>query len=74
MSDDGKLVLYDLDGNVAGSAGLVEGEVVFADKKFRWTWVLDARHEPYTSLPLKDVLHRADHARKQWVLSVERSA
>lgn len=71
MSDDAKLVLYDIHGAKAGTATLVEGEVIFPDDTFTWVWVMDARHAPYSELPLKDVLHRAEHAHKRWVLIAE---
>lgn len=72
MSDDAKLLIYDIEGNRLGEATVVEGEVVFPDPEMRWVWVLDARHAPYSELPLEDVLHRAEHANKRYVLAGER--
>ncbi len=68
MSTDERMLLYDLQGSLAGEATLVNNEVAFPSDAFRWTWVMDARHAPYSELPLKEVLHRAEHARKKWVL------
>lgn len=68
MSNDDRMLLYDVSGSVAGEATLVNNEVTFPDAEMRWTWVLDARHAPYNEMELKDVLHRAEHARKKWVL------
>lgn len=73
MADDAKLLIYDIAGTRLGEANLVEGEVVFPDPAMRWVWVLDARHAPYTELPLEDVLHRAAHVNKRYVLVGERS-
>ena len=70
-SADSKLVIYDVHGARLGEATTKDGEVVFPDSKFRWTWVLDARHEPYASLTLPDTLKRAEHARKLYVLRAE---
>lgn len=67
---DGTLTLYDTSGQRAGSARLENNEVVFPEG-FRWTWVMDARHEPYASMERKELLHRAEHARKQYVLVSE---
>ncbi len=74
MADDGKLVIYDVHGTRVGEATLVEGEVAFPDPEMRWTWVLDARHAPYSDLDLTAVLHRAEHARKQYALVLETNA
>lgn len=74
MSDDARLLIYDLHGNTLGEATVVEGEVQFPDPDMRWVWVLDARHAPYTELPLEEVLHRAEHAHKRYVLQGERDA
>ncbi len=68
MSDDAKLVIYDVHGAKAGTATLVEGEVIFSAPEFKWIWVMDARHPPYSDLSLETILHRAHHANKRWAL------
>jgi hypothetical protein len=68
MSSESSLALIDVHGQHVCNATMVDGEVTFADPAIRWTWVLDARHDPYVSLERDDVLHRAEHARKLYVL------
>ena len=46
---------------------IVNNEVVFKDG-VQWVWVLDARIEPYTDLPVADVIARAKINRKRYVL------
>ena len=45
-----------------------DGDVVFPTSDATWTWVLDARKEPYHELKLEEIRTRADHARKKFVL------
>jgi hypothetical protein len=73
MSEESRLLIYDVHGAQVGEADLVAGEVVFRNPEHRWTWVLDARHAPYSELSLADVLHRAEHANKRWVLVGDRT-
>ena len=68
---EGTLKLYTVSNEAAGEARVIQGEVVFPDPRMRWTWVLDARHEPYASMERQELLHRADHVRKLWVLVAE---
>lgn len=70
-SDDATLVIYDVHGEKRGTATLVEGEVIFPTDEFTWIWTLDARHPPYCEQTLEDVLHRAEHANKRYVLWAE---
>jgi hypothetical protein len=71
MSSETSLALIDVHGQHVCNATFAGGEVTFADPTIRWTWVLDARHEPYASLERDDVLRRAEHARKLYVLITE---
>ena len=71
MSTENPLALIDVHGQHVCNATFADGEVSFDDPTIRWTWVLDARHEPYASLERDDVLHRAEHARKLYVLIAE---
>ena len=73
MSSEAQLSVVDLHGQPVCAATLCDGEVTFTDPTIRWVWVLDARHEPYSSLERKEVLHRAEHARKEYVLFAEQS-
>lgn len=69
MSSDSGLVLLSAEGATVGPATVRGGvDVVFPGDGIRWTWVLDARHEPYASLPIEKVLERARSVRKQYVL------
>jgi hypothetical protein len=69
---DGKLVVYTVEGTRVGEASVKDGDVLFPDAPhLRWTWVLDARKEPYHEMPLDEVRHRAEHARKKYVLVSE---
>lgn len=68
---EGKLKVYSIDGKEAGEARIEGSDVIFPSSEMRWTWVLDARHEPYTELPLQKILERADAVRKRWVLVSE---
>lgn len=68
---DGDLKVYSISGEFAGDARLENGDVHFPKSDMRWTWVLDARHEPYASMERKELLHRAEHVRKLWVLVSE---
>lgn len=65
---DGKLLLYRVDGSLVGEATVKDGDVVFPTSDATWTWVLDARKEPYHELKLEEIRTRADHARKKFVL------
>ncbi|MFT5991568.1 MAG: hypothetical protein ACI82G_000560 [Bradymonadia bacterium] len=69
MSETANLTLWTIDGREVGGVSLVQNEVQFADPDVTWTWVLDARHPPYCDMPLKAVLHRAEGARKRYVLT-----
>lgn len=71
MSSEGGLVLYSVAGEKMPAPHLNGRDVVFASADIRWTWVLDARHEPYNKLPLEDVLKRAARNRKRYVLRAE---
>ena len=62
------LLLYDIQGNKVDKAKVEKGEVVFTNRRRRWVWILDARHEPYKDLPLKMVLSRAAGVRKRYAL------
>lgn len=68
MSSEAILTVVDVHGQTVCGATLSDGEITFDDPSIRWTWVLDARHEPYASLERDEVLHRAHHARKEYVL------
>jgi hypothetical protein len=65
---DGKLLLYRIDGSLVGEATVKDGDVVFPASDANWTWVLDARKEPYHELKLEEIRTRAEHARKKFVL------
>ena len=65
---DSNLVLLDTKGTKVCDVDLVDGEIVFGKDDIKWVWVLDARHEPYPSLSLETVLHRAAEVRKEYVL------
>lgn len=71
MSSEGGLVLYSVTGEKVGAPTLDGRDVVFPSAEMRWTWVLDARHEPYNKLELDEVLKRAAKNRKRWVLRAE---
>ena len=72
MSNDGAtLGLYNIDGERVGDARAAGTDVTFPHPDIRWTWVLDARSEPYCYLPMEDVLQRAVDVRKRWVLFAE---
>ena len=71
MSAESSLVVLNLSGQKVCEATVENGEVSFADPAIRWTWVLDARHEPYDALERDELLHRAEHARKEYVLIAE---
>ena len=62
------LTLYDIQSNKVGNATIRAGEVFFDDPTHTWVWILDARHEPYSALPLADILERAAAARKLYAL------
>lgn len=75
MSSEGTLVLLGADGTKVGAVEVSGVDVKFPDPSIRWTWVLDARHEPYTGLPIAAVLERARGVRKRYVLvSAEQTA
>lgn len=71
---EGKILLYRIDGSLVGEAKVKDGDVVFPSNDVSWTWVLDARKEPYHELKLEEVRTRADHARKLYVLVAEGEA
>lgn len=71
MSADSTLNVLDISGQHVCGATVEDGEVSFSDPTIRWTWVLDARHEPYDALERDDLLHRAEHAGKRYVLVAE---
>jgi len=68
MSEEGRTVLLDLAGAEVGEVTTVDNEVVFPSGDFTWTWVMDARHGVYAEMDEKTLLHRAEHARKRYVL------
>ena len=65
---DGKLILFDVHGTKIGEATTKDGDVIFPNSSIAWTWVLDARKEPYHEMKLEEIRHRAEHARKKYVL------
>lgn len=71
---DGKLLLYRIDGSLVGEATTKDGDVIFPSNDIAWTWVLDARKEPYHELKLEEIRTRADHARKRFVLVAQAEA
>lgn len=72
MSNDGAtLGLYNTDGERIGDVHAAGVDVTFPLPDVRWTWVLDARSEPYNELPTDVVLQRAVDVRKRWVLFAE---
>jgi hypothetical protein len=73
MSEEGRAVLLDLSGAEVAEVTTVDNEVVFPSDAYSWTWVMDARHGVYAEMDEKTLLHRAEHARKRFVL-VTRSA
>ena len=68
MSEEGRSVLLDLTGAEVGEVTTVDNEVVFPSGDFTWTWVMDARNGVYAEMDEKTLLHRAEHARKRYVL------
>ena len=64
---DGELTLIDTNGQPAGAVTLDGTEVVLPEG-MGWTWIMDERHEPYASMERDELLHRAEHARKRYVL------
>lgn len=71
MSADSSLSVLKINGQRVCGATVHNGEVSFEDPAIRWVWVMDARHEPYSELERDELLHRADHARKLYVLVAE---
>lgn len=54
-------------GQPAATPSIVNNEIIFKDG-IEWVWVLDARIEPYTELPVEEVIARAKINRKRYVL------
>jgi hypothetical protein len=51
-----------------GPVPVEKGDVLFPDEVRGWGDVLDCRHEPYTGFDFDDLLHRAEHAHKFYLL------
>ena len=68
---DGKLLLYRIDGSLVGEATVKDGDVVFPTSDVTWTWVLDARKEPYHELKLEEMANLVNGKRLNLTISVE---
>ncbi|MBU6162757.1 MAG: hypothetical protein KGO50_16700 [Myxococcales bacterium] len=64
----GDLAIYTVDGTRVGPVSVKGIDVVFPDPSIKWTWILDARHEPYPALERNEVFRRAKTVRKKYVL------
>lgn len=70
MSDASAIRLLSTEtGLPVSTPDIVNNEVKFKDG-IEWVWVLDARIEPYTDLPVEEVIARAKKNRKRYVLMV----
>ncbi len=67
------LQLVDIQGRVAAKVPFEGGQVELPGD-YRWVWVLDARHAPYSEMSRDDLLKRAEGARKRFVLVAVESA
>ncbi|TVR04687.1 MAG: hypothetical protein EA398_01645 [Deltaproteobacteria bacterium] len=69
---DHQLRLYDTHNQLVGEVEETPAkDVIFPREDIRWTWVLDARHAPYDGMSREELLHRAEHVRKLYVLVAE---
>lgn len=69
---EGTLRVYDTHNQLVGEAEETPSkDIVFPREDIRWTWVLDARHPPYDSMDRAELIHRAEHVRKLYVLVSE---